>query len=226
MDKEQLQLYAELCRIAYESPDIAISTYFELGYQAKVLAQPAPLEQVYVLRRGIELLIVIAGTDQLRDWIANGLSIPGWYVHPGYSEIASALIDSVRAELKESGLKTLTILGHSKGGAVAAVLGDYLFDLPINIVSFGAPRIGSQSYANTYQHERYVRVVHPFDIVAHLPLGILGYRHCGKAVVWDGTDYDWDIAAWQAVKRSHSLIKLLLSPIKSLKAHFSYWHHD
>jgi pimeloyl-ACP methyl ester carboxylesterase len=227
MDADQLQLYAELCRIAYESPDIAIAVYTDLGYKAKVLAQPAPLEQVYVLRHGTELLIVLAGTDQLRDWIANGLSIPGWYVHPGYSEIASALIDSVRAEYKASGLQQLTLLGHSKGGAVAAVLADYLFDLTTNVVTFGAPRIGSQSYANTYEHKRYTRVVHPLDIVARLPMHLLGYRHCGQPVVWNGETYDSHISAWTKAQRLHPTIKLLLNPFATIKAHFSYWQsHD
>jgi hypothetical protein len=227
MDAEQLQLYAELCRVAYEPPDIAIAIYTDLGYEAKVLAQPDVLEQVYVLRRGIELLIVLAGTDQLRDWLANGLSIPGWYVHPGYSEIASALIDAVRAEYKASGLRQLTLLGHSKGGAVAAVLADYLFDLTTNVITFGAPRIGSQSYANTYEHKRYTRVVHPLDIVARLPMHSLGYRHCGQPVVWDGALYDGHITAWTKAQQLHPTIKLLLNPIATIKAHFSYWQsHD
>lgn len=226
MDSDQLQLYAELCRIAYESPDIAIANYQDLGYEAKVLAQPAPLEQVYVLRRGLEMLFLFAGTDQLRDWIANCLAIPGWYVHPGYSEIASAMIDSVRTEYKSSGAKHLTLVGHSKGGAVAAVLGDYLSDLPVTIVSFGAPRIGSTSYAATYEHKRYTRVVNPIDVVARLPLHSMGYRHCGQPVVWDGNLYDAHIAAWTKAQKLHPTIKLLLDPIATIKAHFSYWQSD
>lgn len=223
MDAETLQLYAHLCHLAYQSPDIAIAAYTDLGYQAKVLEQPSPLEQVYALRIGPHLLIILAGTDQLQDWLANLLAIPGWYVHSGYSAMASALIDSVREEMILSGAKHLTLLGHSKGGAVAAVLADYLFDLPVHVVSFGAPRIGSQSFADTYDHRRYLRVVHPQDLVARLPLKWMRYRHCGQPVVWDGADYDDHIAAWSEAQAVYPTLKLCLSPVSAIKAHFSYW---
>lgn len=223
MNKLTLDVCAKLCSIAYDDTDIALTKYKELGFDSKMLCQPMINEQVYALQRDTTCVIVLAGSNQIQDWIKNIFAIPGWYLHSGYSEVATGLMDSVEVEFKQSGCTNLLLLGHSKGGGIAAILGDYLSYLPVSIITFGAPRIASELYASTYLHDRYQRVVHPLDIVARVPLHSMGYRHCGQPVVYDGKDYDSSLKAWQLAQKKHPTIQLALTMVKSIQAHFSYW---
>lgn len=223
MDTSLLTEYASLCGIAYETVDMALSTYKGKGYEVKVLNQPLKLEQVYSLRKDGKLYIVITGTNQLRDWMINFLAIPGQYLHSGYAAIATALINPVLAEYQLSGADEVIILGHSKGGGVAAILGHYVGHLPVSVVTYGAPRIASIDYAATYPSEIYTRVVHAHDLIARLPAQFTGYRYCGKPVVWDGTKYDVTLKAWIDAQKDYPTWTLILNLSRSFKSHMGYW---
>jgi hypothetical protein len=222
MDTLLLKEYAVLCGIAYEPLNKALSSYIDKGYKATTLTQPLELEQVFSLRKGTQLIIIITGTNQIRDWLINILAIPGSYLHTGYSTIATALISPVTEEYIMGKVEKVTILGHSKGGGVAAILGYYLAHLPIEVVTYGAPRIASEAFALIYPNEKYERVVHPHDIVARLPSHI-GYRHCGKPVVWNGIEYTDSLKAWIDAQKNHPTIELFIRAYRSYKAHISYW---
>jgi hypothetical protein len=223
MNAALLTEYASLCGIAYESADMALSTYKSKGYEVKVLNQPLKLEQVFALRKDGKLFIVITGTNQLRDWLVNILAIPGQYLHSGYGAIATALIGPVLSEYESSKADELVILGHSKGGGVAAILGYYVSHLPTSVVTYGAPRIASVSYAAAYPSEMYTRVVHAHDLVARLPAQFTGYRYCGKPVVWDGQKYDDTLKAWIDAQKNHPTWSLILNLSRAFKSHMGYW---
>jgi Lipase (class 3) len=224
MNSDQLDSYAYLCSIAYKPMDQALQAYIKLGYSAKVLAHNQPLEKVYALQKEDELTFVIAGTDQPLDWLINLFAIPKAYVHPGYSQVASSLAEPIRECFQSSGADRINLVGHSKGGAVAAILLRYLWQLPVTAISFGSPRIGSKLFAETHPNEAYYRVVHPEDIVARVPTHNLGYRHCGKPIVYDGQTYQESPAAWIKAQENYPLSQLVLSLRRSIAAHSIYWN--
>ena len=123
--------------------------------------------------------------------------------HFGFSESASSLFKMVN----DTGLGTeadgydLYITGHSLGGAIACLLGIYLYDRPClkGVVTFGQPKVMNESstlIANTRLGPRYLRVVNNTDPVACMPPKTLYtrlnhgfYHHFGKCLIIheDGT---------------------------------------
>jgi hypothetical protein len=222
MEATTLKEYAILCGIAYKTPDKAIESYTNLLYSAKLLAQPLELEQVFSLVKDRTLFIVVTGTNQIRDWFTNIFAVPGGYIHSGYSAIATALIKPVLDEYAINVVDEIIILGHSKGGGIAAILAGYLTHLPVKVVTYGAPRIASEDYASAYPHDIYTRVVHIHDVVTRVPSSI-GYRHCGKPVVTDGNGYKTSLKAWIDAQKDHPTLELFIKARRSYKAHMSYW---
>jgi Lipase (class 3) len=83
-------------------------------------------EEVYCLNKDGKLTIVLAGTNEPMDWLINLLAVPmgrTWDVHPGYAAIALALYTRIR---EFSDATDIEVTGHSKGGAIAALLGALL----------------------------------------------------------------------------------------------------
>jgi predicted lipase len=222
MDSLLLKEYAILCGISYKAVDEAVKIYETKGYKAKLLVQPLELEQVFSLVKDRKLFIVITGTNQIRDWLVNIFALPGGYIHSGYSSISTALIKPVLDEYALNEVDEIIILGHSKGGGVAAILAGYLSYLPVKVITYGAPRIASEDYASAYPHSIYTRVVHIHDVVSRLPSG-LGYRHCGKPIVWDGIEYNDSLKAWIDAQKANPTFNLFIKANRSYKAHISYW---
>jgi Lipase (class 3) len=147
-----LKHYANLCRVAYQKD--AIAQFTAMGYNAQLLPTPNS-EEVYCLNKDGKLTIVLAGTNEPMDWLINLLAVPmgrTWDVHPEYAAIALALYTRIR---EFSDATDIEVTGHSKGGAIAALLGALL---QCKTYSFGSPRIGSQRFSDTYPVQNYVRV--------------------------------------------------------------------
>jgi Lipase (class 3) len=219
LNTDRLRGYAKLCYLAYQPESRAIVAYKSIGWDAELLMQSSPIERVYVLKSPAEILFVICGSNDLGDWLCNLSARPNALMHPGYSYAAKRLTGPIRAIADDRSVK---ILGHSKGGAVAGALGYYLAGMNPEIISFGSPRIGNQKLADTYKSQ-YLRVVNPWDIVARLPLHCMGYRHCGSPIVWDEAAFVEGAEAWEEAQRAYPISLLIFRLIKSLMAHFSYW---
>jgi triacylglycerol lipase len=118
-------------------------------------------------------------------------------VHSGFDAIASAIYLDIKAHLSR-GHKTY-LVGHSLGGAVAALLAIYLIEDGYDVarvVTFGQPRF---VLAAGVQHLAFLpitRVVDANDIVPMLPPATLlhprygPYEHVGQEVILlDGSHY-------------------------------------
>lgn len=87
----------------------------------------------------------------------------------------------------------LLITGHSLGGAVATVFAHQVAsqrtDIPINVVTFGSPRVGTRSFARSFNAKhsiKYLRVQQGCDVVTQLPYCC--YTHVG--------DHLWIVPGW------------------------------
>jgi hypothetical protein len=113
----------------------------------------------------------------LRPFHDKGLSAR-WdhkiYLHRGFRDASSFLIDDIKANYKLE--KTVYLTGHSLGGAIAQIIGLWL-DMEgynVQIYTFGSPKITTTFFGNKPPH---YRVVVDNDPIPFLP--IYPYIHSG-----------------------------------------------
>ena len=106
---------------------------------------------------------------------------------------------AVRAELhardaeREDDLPTtVTVVGHSLGGALATLCAtDLVMEeniTSVRLYTFGCPRVGNEAFAKALQNTTLVhtRVTHDRDVVPTLPFRHLGFHHTAREV-WQRT---------------------------------------
>jgi Lipase (class 3) len=215
MDNFDVSRVGRLCAIAYRADEKAIAGYAKLGYVAQPLHGPGDLDEAYLLRRGGAAIVVIRGSDEILDWLRRNFAVVGWrrHVHPGFRAGALILARKLRPLLAD--VESLEIYGHSKGGAIAALLGPMLHQWRPVIATIGAPRFCGSAYAANYPSQL-TRIIHRRDPVAWLPFRFLGYTDCGNVVMMGaaatgldrlrvgleyhfeyGSDMRWLRAGWQ-----------------------------
>lgn len=102
-----------------------------------------------------------------------------------HTRTASAILAAVNDTLSTQGLSSVTVVGHSLGGALALLDGVYLsLQLPENtavkVVSYGMPRVGNQAFADFVDSQLSGLVTHvnnEEDPVPTVPGMSLGYHH-------------------------------------------------
>jgi len=129
-----------------------------------------------------EVLVATRGTAMAVDWLSNlniGLQFgPGGYlVHAGFNEVWKSFKNELDAFLKNRNPSRIHCVGHSLGGALAALNADYFSSngvAEVCLYTFGAPRSGDGLYARSLTHRlgarQIFRVSHPADPVPMIPL--------------------------------------------------------
>jgi hypothetical protein len=116
-------------------------------------------------------------------------------VHSGFYFVALSIIDDLNKQINQAreqgAIQTITISGHSQGGAVAQILSLYIAthkrhlqladDIPLLCITFASPRVFTkETYDFFIKHVPYTfNLSHPADIVPKFPLGASGFRHMG-----------------------------------------------
>jgi hypothetical protein len=150
-----------------------------------------------------ELVAVIRGTVSIMDWVhdASFLMVPcpisrgSGMTEDGFTSVyrslrigrgtgAANVQSAIGADLAQGGIKSVTITGHSLGGALAHLLG---FDVALNtacrdpqIYTFASPRVGDHFFAASYNAAvpHTYRIVNRQDLVPQLPPILpLPYEH-------------------------------------------------
>lgn len=97
--------------------------------------------------------------------------------------------ESIRDTLINDPTAKISITGHSLGGAVAILFAARLIDMgvpseQINVVTFGAPAVGNESFCTAYKDMHLTRIVMSGDPVASLlPALGAGYAELGEKIV-------------------------------------------
>jgi len=128
-------------------------------------------------------VLVFCGTRGARNGIAD-LDAPlvTWRgkgkVHRGFRDLFEKAWPKLEAPLA-SCRSPLYFTGHSMGGAVAAIAASWR--PPHALYTFGAPRVGDQTFATSLNEVCSFRIVNGRDLVAALPpvLPALPYVHIG-----------------------------------------------
>lgn len=187
MNRITLALAANMAAQAYDStaqlPDFDVTQHVHGNIQW------------FVARNASDLWIVFRGTDELADWVDNldaekTISAQG-YVHKGFSDALDRVWSFVLAEVYSRGISRLHFVGHSLGGALAAIAASRCLlgslDDRVYLWTFGQPRCGDKPWADWMDErlgQRYVRVFNAGDIVPHLPT-FMRFRHAGTEVFFD-----------------------------------------
>jgi triacylglycerol lipase len=151
--------------------------------------------QWFSARDAYDLWVAFRGTDEVADWVDNlnvSKTISGHgHVHKGFSDALDMVWWSVMDEMYSKNVRHLHVVGHSLGGALAAVAASRSLFSPVDnhlhLWTFGQPRCGDKQWAawmNERLGERYIRVFNAGDVVPHLP-SILRFRHAGTEVFFD-----------------------------------------
>ncbi|MFQ5348861.1 MAG: lipase family protein [Thermoanaerobaculia bacterium] len=184
---------AELSRLVYrdDGPGAARS-------RDQILAGVGLCESRFVRRRNTQCAIVeprggaaqpvavlvFRGTDGPGDWGTNFKTVPtewpqGGTVHAGFKRALDGIWPDLEPLL--DALDTpVFYAGHSLGGALAMLAASRR--PPLAVYTFGAPRVGDESFAMTLSDVAAYRVVNRRDSVPRLPpnVGPLRYRHAGE----------------------------------------------
>jgi hypothetical protein len=159
-----------------------------------LVAWPLASTHGIVARNRDATFIAFAGTDPLAlgNWVTNfTLGSRSSDMHQGFSAALDVVFDELRIALQAADPHApLYIGGHSLGGALAVTAADRLLRdmsmMAAGIYTFGAPRVGSEAFAQGYNAgglgARTYRLVHGLDIIPTVPPARLGFRHAGHMI--------------------------------------------
>lgn len=187
-------LFAELAMIAYNDEAEASAAAALAGFpDASFFDRDG--SQAYRFRNDHDCVIACRGTEP-NEWNdiradANARSVLAetvGRVHRGFKQEVDDLWPMVETALMDN-RHALYFCGHSLGGAMATIAAGrcYLSHIPSNPVelfTYGSPRVGDKRYINYVQLDHY-RFVNNNDIVPRVPPSLLGYRHSGREVYLD-----------------------------------------
>ncbi|MCE0496038.1 lipase family protein [Vibrio salinus] len=240
LKRYQYERYAVLCKLSY--PRIFRHTQygFDPGGQRIIYNQHGKIiGRILWNKKQEEIVVVLKGSHSPRDWMLNfafwlkgchdiGLN---YSIHAGYhrlltqestpsrneDHLGESVLTKVEKTLKpliHSG-KKVTFTGHSSGGAIACVLGDYIENkYPASIkriVTFGQPAIGNWKFYRNYKlRKKTYRVCCDIDIVTFMPPIPLLYWHVGKILwLYNGKIYE---NTNTAIRLGRSIISWVIRP--------------
>ena len=195
---ERSVLFAELSKLVYSSNiDHVKKVAGHMGFHT-VEYYNSDGAQAYRFCNGCDTVIVCRGTEPtcLNDIRADLRAYPiesetVSRVHWGFKREVDDIWPRVREDIKEDSI--LWFGGHSLGGAMATIMASRCYHDtnladPIEIYTYGSPRVGWSKYVESLGSMKHYRWVNNNDIVACLPFWILGYRHhgCIRYLNWEG----------------------------------------
>ena len=201
-------LFAEVALISYLPIDQCFLGAEKLGFR-EVLSFKSDGIQAYWLRSDHDSVIVCRG-HEFTEW--NSLKSNAiarttvaetvGRVHIGFKREADDLWPRVEHEL-EGNAKPLWFCGHSIGGALAVIcasrcLLSYIKSEPVELHTFGSPRVGNRLYSNhaTLKHFRWVN---NNDLVPRLPPSLLGYAHSGTELYLNYLGQVRQLSGWRRI---------------------------
>ena len=149
--------------------------------------------QAYVYKNSDGNIVITGqGTTSIRDW---SLDFQIWRtsvdflkntkVHAGFLRQYLAVRDRIHTEvkrlLKDSPMCRIICTGHSLFGAIASIAAvdcSLLFDVPVDCITFGSPRVGSRRFVKLFNSsvDTSYRCVYKKDPVTFSPLP-LRFKH-------------------------------------------------
>lgn len=129
-------------------------------------------------------VIAVRGTKTGQDWLTNGnVGLSGGYngsaVHAGFNDTFESMKPTLERiltpNIRNVNYGIVHCVGHSLGGALAALTAEWVrirYNRPVNLYTFGAPRVGLNGFAEktTFGCNKIYRCTHGADPVPKVPL--------------------------------------------------------
>ncbi|EAS02832.1 lipase family protein (macronuclear) [Tetrahymena thermophila SB210] len=145
------------------------------------------------------IVVAYRGSSNIQNWIANFQAIPvkyagcqGCLVHDGFQLTLKEISDNINTCVQGLANKyqdaQVFVTGHSLGGALATLsvleIAKIVDPSKIVFMNFGSPRVGNQQFVEYFDSviTNGIRVVNFKDIVPHLPLKIMDFKHVNTEV--------------------------------------------
>lgn len=183
---------ARLCRDVYDEAVESLETFVEskdTGTQATISL---------VDRRAI---VCFRGSDEATDWKNNfdvGM-IPfisrrhprsEKKVHSGFfvshNSIKGKVYKKLNSMIDSGDCESVLFCGHSLGASLSNIAiwdFDNVDEIPMEVVTFGSPRIGNKDFSEEFNKEvKCTRIVNDRDIVCQAPFTFMGYHHVGDTI--------------------------------------------
>ncbi|MEO0984293.1 MAG: lipase family protein [Cyanobacteria bacterium J06639_14] len=187
------EVYRDFGSVQFASIPGAAATFLESEDDGETDTQVAILHKPETK----ELYVAFRGSDKDVDWINNlkfrqkvypygDESSTDVRFHRGFMAAYFSVRDRLLAAIRQYPDHTITVAGHSLGGAVATIA---TLDLQYNITqhtgqaiqlyTFGAPRVGNAALVESFSRRipESHRFVYGWDIVTHIPRVWQSYRH-------------------------------------------------
>lgn len=139
-----------------------------------------------------EVLLATRGTAMMADWLTDATIAvqrgpSGLPVHAGFNQVWKSYVPALREFLRGRNPSRIHCVGHSLGGALAALNADFLTHervAEVCLYTFGAPRSGDGLFAHSLTQRmgpRIYRVSNPVDPVPMIPLFPFWHLPFGEA---------------------------------------------
>lgn len=179
-------MYHFYFKFAYDAYDDREGDF--MGYSVKLFRIGCDVLKVYEDEQ--EIIFSFRGSDDVKDWISNLRQGGLWCeMHQGFIDSFERFKSVFKEILLLDCGKKVTILGHSRGAALATLAAHYVakeMKLPCYCFAFESPRVAKKPFRDEYNmlQINHVTVRNGWDIVTYLPLWVLGYRHVGRMQVF------------------------------------------
>ena len=174
-----LELFNDVLNVKYKTiPKTGASFYYEM--------------------RGSTLYIFFEHSNGTVDW-RNNFDFPAkayremenrWYVHRGFLRVWKSARDCLKAQIFNSRVSGIVIVGYSHGAALALLCHEFcVYNRPdieerIYGYGFGCPRVVhgclKRKICERFRHFYVIRNCR--DIVTHVPPILFGFRHVGNII--------------------------------------------
>ena len=134
---------------------------------------------VHIFENSTTIVLAFRGTNDIKDFFAD-INMTSQYTNKGtvhygfYREYRK--LEPLFQEILNSTTKQIYCTGHSLGGALAIITSS---EYPVKaVVTFGAPKVGSNDFCNACSDIHHIRWVNGGDKITRLPIS--KFSHFGE----------------------------------------------
>jgi hypothetical protein len=189
----------------FDGLHLALRAYCDDKPNDEWLQVKAKNETAVVRINDFSIDIGVAGSNDFKDWFDNfriiGTTRSGYGRVPrGFYTNLDRLAPKIMELIKDHRDKTVTISGHSRGGAIAFLLAIFLHRQGFritDIVTFGCPNVGKSNFIREVKRiKANIRMYkNGSDLITTLPPFIFGYKKPSRQIQigkkrWWGTSIE------------------------------------
>lgn len=139
-------------------------------------------QEVVELQQNVIQEKIVEEKEQVYPY--GGESKSGAKMHEGFSDAFMSVRDDIHSYVTDHPATSVTVTGHSLGGALATLCAvdlqyNFTNKFEIEVYTFGAPRVGNSGFRESFNRRvpNSYRFVYGMDVVPSFPRPWQGYRH-------------------------------------------------